>query len=78
VERPLELASLLMKKPLDALHEALAPGDTLRKPLPAPVPVFVLYHTAFAGPDGTLQFRPDFYDRDAGIAQELRRRTLRA
>jgi murein L,D-transpeptidase YcbB/YkuD len=73
VERPLELAALLMKKPLEAVHEAIAPGDTLRKPLPAPVPVFVLYHTAFAGPDGTVQFRPDFYGRDAGIARELRR-----
>ncbi len=75
VERPLELASLLMKKPLAAIHDALAPGDTLRKPLPAPVPVFVLYQTAFAGPDGAVQFRPDFYDRDAAIARELQRRT---
>ena len=74
VERPLELAALLMDKPLDSLHEALAPGDTLRKPLPAPVPVFVLYHTAFAAPDGTLQFRPDFYDRDPGLVRRLHRR----
>lgn len=78
VERPLELAALLLKKPLDAIHEALAPGDTLRKPLPRPVPVFVLYHTAFAGPDGAVQFRPDFYGRDARLAQELRRRPFRA
>ncbi|WP_237217038.1 L,D-transpeptidase scaffold domain-containing protein [Falsiroseomonas oryziterrae] len=73
VEKPLELASLLMEKPLGAIHEALAPGATTRKPLPEPVPVFVVYQTAFAGPDGAVQFRPDFYDRDAGIARELQR-----
>jgi len=75
VEKPLELASLLMKTPLGAIQEAIAAGGTRRKPLPAPVPVFVLYQTAFAATDGTLQFRPDFYDRDAGIARELLRRT---
>jgi hypothetical protein len=37
------------------------------------VPVFVLYQTAFATPDGTLHFRPDFYERDAGIWRQLRK-----
>lgn len=75
VEKPLKLAALLMRRPLDAIHEALAASGTTRKALPVPVPVFVLYQTAFAAPDGTLQFRPDFYDRDARISRELQRRT---
>jgi murein L,D-transpeptidase YcbB/YkuD len=31
------------------------------------VPVFVVYQTAFVDSDGTLQFRPDVYNRDAEI-----------
>ncbi|WP_158287622.1 L,D-transpeptidase family protein [Falsiroseomonas bella] len=73
VENPLQLASLLMEKPLGAIHEAIAEGGTTRKPLPRPVPVFVTYQTAFATADGTLQFRPDFYARDAGIWRQLRK-----
>jgi murein L,D-transpeptidase YcbB/YkuD len=73
VENPLKLASLLMDKPIDAIHEEIAKGGTRRKPLPRPVPVFVLYHTAFATADGTLQFRPDFYERDAAIWRQLRK-----
>jgi hypothetical protein len=38
------------------------------------VPVFVIYQTAFADSDGTLQFRPDFYNRDDTIWRELQRR----
>jgi len=75
VEKPLELAALLMKRPLDAVQETVAAGGTIREPLPVAVPVFVLYQTAFAAPDGSLQFRQDFYDRDARIARELQRRT---
>jgi murein L,D-transpeptidase YcbB/YkuD len=73
VENPLELAALLMDKPVSAIHEAVAEGATTRKPLPSPVPVFVLYHTAFAAADGTLQFRPDFYQRDGSIWRQLRK-----
>jgi murein L,D-transpeptidase YcbB/YkuD len=73
VENPLELAALLMEKPVSAIQEAVAEGATTRKPLPSPVPVFVLYHTAFAAADGTLQFRPDFYERDGGIWRQLRK-----
>ncbi|WP_170985011.1 L,D-transpeptidase family protein [Roseomonas sp. AR75] len=73
VENPLQLASLLMEKPVDAIHEAIAEGSTTRKPLPRPVPVFVTYQTAFATADGTLQFRPDFYRRDPAIWRQLRK-----
>ena len=44
---------------------------TSRRNLPKPVPVFVVYETAFADVDDRLQFRADIYGRDAEIWQYL-------
>jgi murein L,D-transpeptidase YcbB/YkuD len=71
VENPRELAALLMRQPLEAIDQKIADGSTIRTRLPRPVPVFVTYHTAFLDDDGTIQFRPDFYARDAGLMQRL-------
>jgi murein L,D-transpeptidase YcbB/YkuD len=77
VQNPRELASLLLRQPMDSIDEGIAKGlvtgDTTRHDLPRPVPVFVVYETAFVDTDGTLQFRPDFYHRDAAIWQQLQR-----
>ena len=67
VENPRELAALLMQQSSDAINQAIATGATTRSVLPVPVPVFVVYETAFADPDGRLQFRPDVYRRDDEI-----------
>lgn len=74
VQNPLELAALLMDQPLDAIHEGIAMGSTTRNNLPAPVPVFVAYQTAFTGGGGALEFRPDFYNRDGDIWRHLQKR----
>lgn len=71
VEKPRELAALLMNQPVEAIDEAIATGNTTEARLPQPIPVFVVYETAFADADGRLQFRPDFYGRDAEIWQHL-------
>jgi murein L,D-transpeptidase YcbB/YkuD len=71
VEEPRKLAALVMDVPVEEIDRRIAAGDTVRAPLPKPVPVFLVYQTAFADSDGTLQFRPDFYGRDAGIARLL-------
>jgi L,D-transpeptidase YcbB len=71
VEKPRELAALLMQQPIDAIDQAIATGSTNESRLPQPVPVFVVYETAFADADGKLQFRPDIYGRDAEIWQDL-------
>lgn len=78
VEHPRELAALLMQQPIETIDQAIATGDTTRSDLPQPVPVFVVYETAFADADGKLQFRPDPYGRDAEIWQYLdpQRRTV--
>ncbi len=71
VEHPRELAALLMQQPDEEIDQAIATGDTTRHDLPQPVPVFVIYETAFADGDRRLQFRPDIYGRDAEIWTQL-------
>jgi murein L,D-transpeptidase YcbB/YkuD len=72
VEDPEKLAALLMRQPVDAIDQAIATGSTTRSALPEPVPVFVVYETAFADVDGRLQFRADAYRRDSEIWQSLK------
>ncbi|HVZ08233.1 MAG TPA: L,D-transpeptidase family protein [Rhodopila sp.] len=75
VQNPLQFAALLLRQPIGSVNQGIAQGiakaSTTRHELPKPVPVFVVYQTAFADTDGTLQFRPDFYSRDAAIWQQL-------
>ena len=71
VENPRKLAALLMQQSTDEIDQTIATGGTTRRALPVPVPVFIVYETAFADSDGKLQFRPDPYGRDAEIWQYL-------
>ena len=71
VENPRELAALLINQPKDTVDEGIAAGNTTRVDLPTPVPVFVVYQTAFVDTADALQFRPDFYRRDAKLWQQL-------
>ena len=71
VEDPRKLAALLMRQSSEAIDETIATGSATWRALPKPVPVFVVYETAFADGDGALQFRADIYGRDAEISQHL-------
>ncbi len=77
VQNPRELGALLLQEPLNSINRGIAMGSTTRHDLPTPVPVFVVYETVFLDAGDTLQFRPDFYQRDAKIWQELQRRPQR-
>ena len=46
------------------VQEILAAGNILDLNLTRPVPVYFAYITAWAEPDGAIQFRPDIYGRD--------------
>jgi L,D-transpeptidase YcbB len=72
VENPRELAALLLQLPVEAINHAIATGTTVRSNLPVPVSAFMVYETAFADINGTLQFRPDVYNRDDEIWMLLR------
>ncbi len=77
VQNPLQFAALLLDEPIDTIIQSIArglvTGDTTRKTLPIPVPVFVVYQTAAADSDGALHFYPDFYSRDAEIFRKLQK-----
>lgn len=73
VQNPRELAALLLRQPIEAVDRKIEAGETTRTALPRPVPVFVTYQTAFADGDGVVQFREDFYGRDADLWRRLQR-----
>jgi murein L,D-transpeptidase YcbB/YkuD len=71
VQNPRQFAALLTDQPIDVINQGIATGNTTRNDLHTPVPVFVVYQTAFVDTAWTLQFRPDFYSRDAAIWKAL-------
>ncbi len=74
VEQPMALAELLLGDSnwtAAALDSAVALGTEQAIPLARPVPVFVLYWTAWVAEDGVLHFRPDVYGRDTDILAAL-------
>jgi murein L,D-transpeptidase YcbB/YkuD len=49
------------------IRQVVADGIERRVNLRQPVPVYLLYFTAFVDPDGTLHLRPDLYQRDERV-----------
>ncbi|MCU0837187.1 MAG: L,D-transpeptidase family protein [Rhodospirillales bacterium] len=73
VEKPLELAENLLEATpgwdrarIDAVIER---GKTRTVTLAQPVPIHLVYLTAWLGTDGELQFREDLYGRDNKLLQ---------
>jgi murein L,D-transpeptidase YcbB/YkuD len=75
VERAVDLAArLLAPDPAwsrEKIEAAIAAGETVTVPLRRPMPVYLLYATAWVDPDGSLQFREDIYGRDAALLEAL-------
>lgn len=63
LEKPFELGLALTQGRLDTtiLVACFKDQQPIELPLPAPVPVFVLYNTVGVGPDGKLSWYPDVY-----------------
>lgn len=74
VQNPRDFAALLMEQPVEKIDTEIATGATTKKSLPEPMPVFVVYLTAFADTAGKLQLVPDFYNRDNAIWRDLQPR----
>jgi murein L,D-transpeptidase YcbB/YkuD len=73
VENPRMLAALLLGQPVEAIDNGIAVGRTHQRQLPVPMAIFIVYQTAYAESDGSIQFRADPYQRDDEIWQHLTR-----
>ena len=75
LEEPKQLAELLLASDpdwtSDRIAETVADDKTVRVPTPHPMPVFILYWTAFADPSGQVAFRTDAYDWDQKLIDLL-------
>jgi len=65
------LAAFLMHDPAqwpaERIRRTMEEGTPTTVPLPARVPVYIAYFTAWVDADGAVQLRDDLYDRDTGI-----------
>jgi murein L,D-transpeptidase YcbB/YkuD len=75
VEKPLDLAAYLMKKGSrwnrEKMDAALDEGTERTLYLARPIPIHLLYWTAWADEDGTIQFRTDINGLDQALATAL-------
>ena len=75
IERPLELAELLLADPAtwnaETIQHAIDAGRTQNVTLPNKVPVLLAYWTAWVDPQGRVNFRRDVYGQDAQWAAAL-------
>jgi murein L,D-transpeptidase YcbB/YkuD len=76
VEKPLELAAALLRDDAryskENLLERIDRGVRETIPLRHPVPVHILYWTAWVDDGGTIQFREDIYGRDIALSAALK------
>jgi L,D-transpeptidase YcbB len=74
---PEEFAYMLLERqvddPVDHFHRIHRSGQQTRVYLDDPVPVHLVYRTAFTDVRGDMNFRDDVYGRDAAIFEELQR-----
>jgi murein L,D-transpeptidase YcbB/YkuD len=75
VERPVDLAAALLADapswPAARILRVLDSRQNTQAPLSEPVPVHLIYMTAWTDRTGTVQFRPDIYGRDEELARAL-------
>lgn len=75
VERPYELAEFVMAPDAqwshDSIEKAINSGRTRTLHLQTPLPVYILYFTAWADDDGTVNFHKDIYGLDQILQNAL-------
>ena len=69
LEKPMELAAYVLRDSPEwtpqRVRTVLAKRTARTVPLPEPIPVHLVYRTAWVNEDGTVQFRHDVYGHDA-------------
>jgi murein L,D-transpeptidase YcbB/YkuD len=75
IEKPLDLAAYLLRDTPEWNYEAIAAqmesGETRVIPVNPPMPVHLLYLTAWVDENNTVQFRNDIYGRDESLKRAL-------
>jgi murein L,D-transpeptidase YcbB/YkuD len=75
LEKPQDLAAYLLKDDPkwtpETIEDAIATGEHQTISLPRPLPVYILYWTAWVDADGTVELRRDLYGHDAAVEQAL-------
>jgi murein L,D-transpeptidase YcbB/YkuD len=75
VERPETLAQYVLSRQswwtAERIRAAMSSGRERAVPLQAPLPVHIVYWTAWVGEDGAVHFRDDAYGYDAAQARAL-------
>lgn len=78
VEKIRELASFALAgdtaSAVPLLDADVAVGATAHLTIPAPLPIYLLYWTAFVDDDGTVEFRKDIYGRDRRLIDVIQGR----
>lgn len=77
IQRPYDLAQYLLAEQgwgRERILAAMGRSSPLRVALVRPLPVHVLYWTAWVDPEGIMQFRDDIYLRDLDLDRALNRR----
>ncbi|HET7228420.1 MAG TPA: L,D-transpeptidase family protein [Longimicrobium sp.] len=79
VEKPLELAEFALAGTPgwdhDAVHAAARRSSERAVSLADPLPVYILYRTAWVDDDGAVHFRRDLYELDARLERALNSRS---
>ncbi len=75
IEKPMEMAEFVMRGSKDwsrkKIEEVLKTKETTVANLPKPIPVHILYFTAWGNGDGTVHFLEDIYRRDERLEKAL-------
>jgi murein L,D-transpeptidase YcbB/YkuD len=75
VRQIMELASIVLtgdpETGISSAQTMIDTGATQRVSAGTPIPVYLVYWTAFQGDDGQLNFRPDIYGRDQRLMAQL-------
>ena len=75
VQAPVDLAVYLMQDtPMgseEAIKSAISKGKTRSLTLPSPIPINIVYVTAWVDSEGIVQFRPNIYNRKLSDAGEI-------
>ncbi len=76
IEKPIELAEYLLKDDSlwtrDTILQNIKKNVEQTVKLPKPIPVHILYWTAWVSPDGAVNFRNDIYQRDNALLEALK------